>query len=97
MIRTTRVAFFICLGIALTSPVTGWVVAAIAIPLTFSIGLGLLGMWLSLRHFAKDPLGELRENHNHVAARLREGVAIDRAALRLVDFCDFVDGGDFDA
>lgn len=93
-VRATTVAFFVCLGAALTSPVTGWVVGIIGITAAFEVGTFLLSLRVSLRHFARDPLGELRDHHNHVAERLSEGAVIgDRPSLGLVDWCDIDVGG----
>jgi hypothetical protein len=86
VIRGVRLVFFALVGVALTAPISGWAIGVIAITAAVSAGLGLLSLHMSLRHFTKDPFGEIRKHHHQVAAQLGRGVTIkDRPSLDLID------------
>ena len=56
---------------------------------------GLMQAIASLRHFHRDPLGELHDNHTQVSERLSYGATVGDG--HHIDFGDFADfGGSFD-
>jgi hypothetical protein len=92
-VRGWGVALGVFTGLAITLPFAGWALGALlAILCALGSGIGLIEAVSSLRHFRRDPLGELRDNHTQVAERLNYGAAVGDG--HHVDFDDFVDLAD---
>lgn len=85
-----RAVFGVLAGLALALSLAGW-----SLFLIFAImGASVSGVWLLVsmandRHFRKDPLGELRDNHLQVAERLKIGRPVgDGHTLGMADYWD---------
>jgi len=95
-VRAFAVAFGVFVGLACSLPFAGWVLGSLlAIVCAFGSGVGLMQAIASLRHFHRDPLGELHDNHTQVSERLSYGATVGDG--HHIDFGDFADfGGSFD-
>lgn len=96
MLRTAGTVFGVFLGLALTLSLAGWslwfVLASVC---AFGSGVGLLLTIASDRHFRRDPLGDLRDNHLQVAQQLKIGAPAGNVQnIGMADFSEI--GGGFD-
>ena len=96
-VRGFAVAFGVCAALACSLPLVGWALGSLlAVMCAIGSGAGLARAIVSRRHFRRDPLGELRDNHTQVAQRLSyaatvgDGHHVDFADL--TDFADLFDG-----